>query len=148
MENMEQQYALRIDSIVDEEQIIKALSGETKPKVIIIGQADVGRMGASKIATLLKDMKVPLIVGDVSDVSDQEILKIIEGLPDTQLGVGTDLSRNMAALQKTPVMKIENVMRDVEPFILEDPKERKQFKDNNKHRRNHFNRNQRFKGRK
>ena len=142
-----EQYALRFDSIVTEDAIIEALSGETKPTVIVIGQAEVGRLVAAKIATLLKDMNVPLIVGDVTDVSDAELLKIIGELPDTQLGVATDFTRNMAALQETPVMKIENVMRDIQPIFLEDPKEKKQFKDNNKHRRNHFNRNQKFKNR-
>lgn len=142
------EYTLRFDSLVNEEEVIKALSGETKPRAIIIGQSDLGRISAAKVAALLKNMDVALIVGDVSDISDKEILKIIKEMPDTQLGITTNVQRNTAALQAPVVMKIENTYEEIKPFFLDESKEIKRLKENNKHRRNHVNRNQNFKGRK
>jgi hypothetical protein len=147
MDNKE--FALRFDNVISVDQIREALSGETKPTVIIVGHADVGAIGATKIAALLKEANVPLIVGDVSDINDEELLKTIAGMSDTQLGIATNPHRNMAALQPPLVMKIENIMRDYEPTLfLKETKRNSPYNKNQKNQNRHFNRNQNFKGRK
>ena len=137
--------AIRFDSTPELKQIEELVQGEDKPKVIIIGQADAGRMTAVAIACALKAANVPLIVGDVGDVTDEEILKLVDELPETTLGVGTDVRRNIAALEETPVMKLE-ALPNIHTYDIgaEEKASRRKKKKQDKNRQRHFNRNQKL----
>lgn len=141
---------LRFDNAPDIDFLKESISGDAKPSLIVIGTGGLGQLLAYQLATLLKNADVPLIVGDVQDKSDDSLLKLLNDASQEERSVGTDIQRNIAALQGQSKFVIEALpVADLLDVELIKSEERKFQKSQNKNRQRHFNRNQKLpKGRK